>query len=225
MRDTKSKSSALERKRFIFLEIGIIIALAVVLMAFNYRSYHSSTTVIYDGFHDNTIEQLIPITMQPPEPPPPAPQPPTTLFNIVIDGIDVEKDFIINVEDNQQIEIEDYEPFVPEEETLPEPELPFRLDKLPDFPGGDVARMQFLRSNLEFPESAVEIGISGTVYIQFVVEPDGRITNIKAVRGPGGGLNQEALRVAQLMPKWEPGLKNGKPVRVLFTMPITFVLQ
>ena len=223
MRDSKSKPSALERKRFIFLEIGIIITLAAVLMAFNYRSHRSNTTVICNYFPDRTIEELPTITVQKTKPIP-VPQPPTTVINIVENKIEVE-DYFINVEANQQTEIANYVPFIPEEEPLPEPGLPFELDKLPDFPGGDIARMQFLRGNLEFPGSAIEIGLSGTVYIQFVVEPNGRVTNIKVLRGPGGDLNQEALRVAHMMPPWEPGLKNGKPVRTLFTMPITFVLQ
>ncbi len=224
MRDTKNKSSALERKKLIFLEIGAIITLAAVLMAFNYRSHRSNTFLDFSRGPDNTIEEFPVITKHPPKPIPP-PSPPTTLINIVNDKVEIEEDFIIDVEADQKTEVADYVPFVPEEETLPEPELPFRLDKLPDFPGGDAARMQFLRDNLKFPRSAVEIGISGTVHIQFVVEQDGSITNIVAVRGPGGGLNEEAVRVAGMMPRWEPGRQGGKPVRVLFTMPIKFVLQ
>ncbi len=224
MRDTKNKSSALERKKFIFLEIGMIVALAAVLMAFNHRSLRNSSTVIYERFHDKTTDQLIPVTIQPNKPPPP-PQPPTTKFNIVVDGVDIETDYKIDVEADEKTEVANYVPFVPEEETLPEPELPYNLDKLPDFPGGDIARLQFLRDNLKFPRSAVEIGVSGTVYIQFVVEPDGSITNIEAVRGPGVGLNEEAVRVAGMMPRWDPGMQRGRAVRVLFTMPIKFVLQ
>ncbi|OQX79774.1 MAG: hypothetical protein B6D64_04295 [Bacteroidetes bacterium 4484_276] len=224
MRDTKNKSSALERKKFIFLEIGMIVALAAVIMAFNHRSLRNSSTVIYERLHDKTTDQLIPVTIQPNKPPP-APPPPTTQFNIVVDGTDIETDYKIDVEADEKTKVANYVPFVPDEETLPEPKLPYNLDKLPDFPGGEIARLQFLRDNLKFPQSAVEIGASGTVYIQFVIEPDGSITNIEAVRGPGVGLNEEAVRVAGMMPRWKPGMQRGRAVRVLFTMPIKFVLQ
>ncbi len=225
MRDKESKSSSLERKRFIFLEIGAIIALAAVLVAFNYRSYRSNTFLDFDRNPDKTIEELPEITVHPDKPIPQAPPPPTTLFNVLDDEIKVEDDYKIDVEANQNTEVGDYVPFVPDEETVPEPELPFSLDRKPKFPGGDAARIQFLKDELKFPGSAVDIGLDGTVYIRFIVEPNGSITNIEVARGPGSGLNQEALRVAHLMPAWEPGIKNGKPVRVLFTMPIKFVLQ
>lgn len=224
MRDTKNKSSALERKRFIFLEIGVIITLAAVLMAFNYRSHRSNTFLEPTQRPDMTIEEMTIITKHPPKPTPP-PTPPTTLINIVNDKVDIEEVFIIDVEADEKTEVADYVPFVPEEETLPEPELPYKLDKQPEFPGGDPARIRFLRENLKFTRTALEAGISGTVFIQFVVEPDGSITNVVAVRGPGGGLKEEAVRVAGMMPRWKPGMQRGRAVRVLFTMPIKFVLQ
>lgn len=99
------------------------------------------------------------------------------------------------------------------------------VEKMPEFKGGEKKLREFLSGNLIYPDSARLNGISGTVYISFVVEADGELTDIKPVRGLGGGLTEEAIRVILLMPKWEPGRVNGKPVRCLFTLPIKFTLR
>ena len=93
------------------------------------------------------------------------------------------------------------------------------------FPGGVDARMKYLRENLKYPKMAIESGIQGTVYLKFVVEKDGSITNVKVLRGIGGGCDEEAMRVVKNMPKWNPAKQRGKPVRVQFNMPIKFVLS
>ena len=94
----------------------------------------------------------------------------------------------------------------------------------PVFPGGDAARIKYLQENIHYPEKAKEAGIQGTVYVTFVVEKDGRITNVKVLRGIGGGLDKEAVRVISSMPVWSPGMQRGKAVRVQYNMPIRFVL-
>jgi len=93
------------------------------------------------------------------------------------------------------------------------------------FPGGVDARMKYLRENITYPKLAKESGIQGTVYLKFVVEKDGSITNVKVLRGIGGGCDEEAMRVVKNMPKWNPAKQRGKPVRVQFNMPIKFVLS
>ena len=97
--------------------------------------------------------------------------------------------------------------------------------KMPEFPGGENERNKFLSENMVYPNEAARKGYQGTVYISFVIESDGKVADIKLLRGPGGGLNEEALKVVGLMPKWEPGTWKGKPVRVLFNMPIYFKLS
>ena len=108
----------------------------------------------------------------------------------------------------------------------PDPE---RIEKVPqeqpEFPGGDAARNKFLKDNLRYPADAREQYISGTVYLTFVVERDGSITDIRILRGIGGGCEEEAVRVVRMMPKWTPGKQNGNPVRVQFNLPIRFTLQ
>jgi protein TonB len=99
------------------------------------------------------------------------------------------------------------------------------VEEMPSFPGGESERNKFLADNIVYPQQATENGIQGTVYISFVVDSKGNVTDVKILRGIGGGCDEEALRVVKLMPKWHPGKQNGKQVRVLFNMPIYFKLQ
>ena len=99
------------------------------------------------------------------------------------------------------------------------------VDDAPKFPGGEEARMAFLQGNLRYPAEAREKGIQGTVFVTFVVERDGRITNVEVVRGIGGGVDEEAARVVKNMPNWIPGKHEGETVRVQFMMPIRFTLS
>jgi len=94
----------------------------------------------------------------------------------------------------------------------------------PEFPGGEDARIKYLQENIHYPKEAIEAGVQGTVYITFVVEKDGRITNVKVLRGLGGGLDEESVRVIKNMPIWEPGRQRGKAIRVQYNMPIRFML-
>jgi len=224
MRDAKSKNMQLERKRIIFLEVGLIIVLAAVLMAFNYRTYHSSTYLDFNQTPNDFPEDLALITVQPPAPLP-TPPVPAPFFNIRENDVDIEDDYTIDVEANQNTKVDDYVPYIPDEVRDAEPEPMVFPQIFPSFPGGESARLQFLRNTLKYPRTAKEIGISGTVYIQFVVEPDGKITNIEVLRGPDNILNEEAIRVTSMMPKWEPGMQGGKAVRVQYTMAIKFILN
>jgi protein TonB len=99
------------------------------------------------------------------------------------------------------------------------------VENMPDFPGGEGARLKFLGENVKYPPLARESNIEGTVYIQFVVERNGKITNIQLKKGIGGGCDEEALRVVRKMPSWSPGRQNGQTTRVQFIMPIKFTLQ
>jgi len=96
------------------------------------------------------------------------------------------------------------------------------IDVYPRFPGGEEARLFYLRRHVNYPKEAVENKIEGVVIVVFVVEPTGEITRVKLLKGIGGGCDEEALRVAREMPKWSPGKRSGRPVRVLVKMPIVF---
>jgi protein TonB len=96
------------------------------------------------------------------------------------------------------------------------------VDVIPRFPGGDEARLYFLRKKVRYPEAALKALIQGVVMVVFVVEPDGSVSNVGVDKRIGGGCDEEAIRVTREMPRWEPGKRNGRPVRVMVRMPIVF---
>jgi TonB family protein len=98
------------------------------------------------------------------------------------------------------------------------------VENMPKFPGGEEARAKFFAENIKYPEAARKAGVQGTCYVTFVIEEDGSTSNVKVLRGIGGGCDEEAVRVIQSMPKWEPGTQRGKAVRVQFNMPVKFSL-
>lgn len=101
----------------------------------------------------------------------------------------------------------------------------FRIvEVMPEFPGGDEALVSYLSENIEYPKKAQKKNIEGTVYIQFVVESDGSVTNIEVLRSPDPLLSEEAVRVVSEMPNWKPGTQRGKNVNVMFNLPVRFTL-
>lgn len=99
------------------------------------------------------------------------------------------------------------------------------VEQMPEFPGGELALQKYLRSSVKYPAIALENGIQGKVYVSFVVDRDGGISNAKIARGIDASIDKEALRVVKAMPKWIPGKQNGETVRVSFTLPINFTLE
>lgn len=99
------------------------------------------------------------------------------------------------------------------------------VEQMPEFPGGTDAMMKFLSANIRYPSIATEMGITGRVILQFVVDKHGKISNVKVLRGIGGGCDEEAVRVVKLMPSWKAGRQNGKEVPVYFTLPVVFTLK
>ena len=100
-----------------------------------------------------------------------------------------------------------------------------KAEVMPEFPGGEQAMMQCVADNVKYPQEAIDKEISGRVMVGFVVEKDGSISDVKVVKGIGGGCDEEAVRVVNAMPKWKPGMDKGKPVRVSYMMPFSFKLQ
>ncbi len=99
------------------------------------------------------------------------------------------------------------------------------VEQMPEFPGGEEKLFEYLGKNIKYPAMARENGITGTVYVTFVVEGNGKITDVKKLRGIGGGCDEEAIRVVKSMPEWKPGKQNGKSVRVQYNLPIKFTLR
>lgn len=97
-----------------------------------------------------------------------------------------------------------------------------QVDEDPEFPGGEEAMRKFIEDNLQYPRLAAENGISGKVYVTFVIDTDGTVLKPRLLRDIGGGCGTEAIRIIKLMPKWKPGKQNGKPVRVQYNLPVVF---
>jgi TonB family protein len=111
-------------------------------------------------------------------------------------------------------------------EEAPQDEIFVIVEKMPEFPGGQAALMQYLSSNIKYPEECRKMGVEGKVYVKFIVDVTGNIVNVQVLRGISDGklLEKEAVRVVQAMPKWKPGTQGGKAVGVYFTLPIAFKL-
>lgn len=225
MEAKKTPKADLESKRTFFIQIGLVIALGLMLVAFEWKTYDAEQVDLSARQVETVEEEMVEITQQNKPPPPPAPPAQTTLIHIVEDDVEVEDDLIIDAEANELTVIEAYTPpAVSEEEEVSEVEIFTVVEESPSFPGGDVARIQFLQQNIVYPQMARESGIQGTVYVTFVVERNGNVTDVRILRGIGGGCDEEAVRVIKAMPKWQPGKQRGKPVRVQFNMPIKFTL-
>jgi len=224
METKKTPKADLENKKRIFLQIGLAIALLGVLVAFEWRTYDRQIQdlgVLDMAFID---EEDIPITRQ--EPPPPPPPALSTELIIVEDDVEIEEEFHIDIEATSLTEVREFAPVaVAQEEAIDEEVIFIVVEEQASFPGGEEARLRFLQENLRYPVMAREAGIQGTVFITFVVERNGSITDVRILRGIGGGCDEEAIRVVREMPRWNPGRQRGQPVRVQFTMPIRFVLN
>jgi len=224
MEAKKTPKADLESKRGMFMQIGLVVALAITLFAFEWKTYDKKMVELGETEVLHIEEEDIPITRQEPPPPPPPPTP-TTILNIVDDDVEIEQELIIDAEATETTEIVAYVPIVVEEEAVVEAEIFLVVEDPAQFPGGEAARLKFLQENIRYPQIAREMGIQGTVYVTFVVEPNGALSNIKVLRGIGGGCDEEAIRVVGLMPRWQAGKQRGQAVRVQFNMPIRFVLQ
>ena len=147
------------------------------------------------------------------------------VLEIAENDADVEETTIQASDDIQQAVEVKYTPVEVEEEEVEEQQIFQVVEEMPEFPGGMAECMKFLSKNIKYPTISQENGVQGRVIVQFVVNTDGSIVEPVVVRGVDPYLDKEALRVINAMPKWSPGKQRGKPVRVKYTVPVTFRLQ
>lgn len=223
----KSPKADLEGKKGLFFEIGLALALAVLLFAFEWKSSAGEVSTFQTVPEEQVEEEIIPITQQmlkPPPPPPPAPKL-TDLMEIVDDASTIDEDLeILDAEDDSENKpVENPSDFgeYGDEETGDDDIFQI-VEDVPTFPFGDVSK--WITKNVKYPQIAAENNIQGKVFMNFVIEKDGSITDVKVLRGVDPALDKEAIRVIKSMPKWKPGKQRGKPVRVSFNLPITFTL-
>ena len=212
----KDPKISLENKKNMFFQIGLAITLVIVLIAFEWKSYDRSNYNLGDLNLDDMEEEIIPITRQEVKPPPPPPPPPE-IIEIVEDEVEIENEVEIEETDTDEDEIIEIEE--------DDEEFFMVVENMPEFPGGDLGLMKFIQKNVRYPAIAKEYNITGKVYVSFIVDKQGKVTNVKIVRGVDKNLDAEALRVVSLLPKYRPGKQRGKAVRVMFTIPINFTLN
>lgn len=218
----KSNNANIEKKRIPLIILGILFSTALVLVAFEWKTYETQVNSLGELDIDLIEEEIIPISQQQPPPPPPPPAP-TTVIEIVEDEKEIEEELVIEdmeVDEDTEIEfIEDAQEEVVEEQIFT------IVEEMPSFPGGDAALMKYLGSSIKYPAIAKDAGIQGTVYVTFVVNEKGEVKDTKVLRSIGGGCDEEAIRVVESMPKWKPGKQRGKPVKVQYNLPIRFTLR
>jgi protein TonB len=220
----KHPQADLEKRKGLLFQIGMVLALALVLIAFEWAQFERSNSQLGKLSVDLEEEEMIPITQQTPPPPPPPPPPPQTIvLEIVEDDEEIEEDIDLDTEADEDTEVEIVE--VEEEEVFDDAEIFTIVEDMPTFPGGDAEMMKYLGKNTKFPPLAKDAGIQGIVYVTFVVAKDGKIADVRVLRGIGGGCDEEALRVIKDMPRWKPGKQRGRPVRVQYNIPIRFILR
>ena len=222
----KSDKANLEKKRSIFFQIGMIIVLALVLVAFEWTSKPNNDSKLTQVDEAKVEEEIIPITRQEVKPPPPPPPQVVEQLNIVQNDVEIDDELQIeDIEATQDMAI-DFSNFNQGEEEAAEEEVFFIVEDMPSFKGeGQDGFRKYIAENLHYPEVAAENGISGRVFVQFAVNSKGQVVDAVVVRGVDPALDKEALRVVTSSPKWAPGKQRGKPVKVQFTFPINFVLQ
>jgi protein TonB len=234
MQPKKSEKVDLTKNSSLYFVIGLSVVLFVSWQAIEWKTYKK--TYDYEALNvEDDDDEEIPITEQlkTPPPPPPPPPPAPEVIEIVEDEEDVEETVIESTETNEEEIVEIVEV---EEEEL-DIDVPFAvIEDVPIFPGCERVKKserrncfqekmnKHIRKNFRYPEIAQEMGIQGRVYVNFIIAKDGKITNIR-MRGPDKNLENEAQRIIAKLPSMTPGKQRGRPVRVPFSIPITFRLQ
>ncbi len=224
MENKKNPTLDLRKKSGLFLNLGLVISLSFVLLAFEYKTYSICERFVVPDTGFDTEESFdVPLTEhQTPPPPPPK--------EVIL--VEVPNDIVVEVFespiDNTFEEIDSFEDPGEIESPGIEPveEAPFIIvEQMPTYPGGLEALYKFISKKMKYPSQARRMGIDGRVTLSFVIDKDGSITNIKLLRGIGAGCDEEAIRVLKTLPKWSPGKQRGKPVKVQMTLPINFKLN
>lgn len=214
----------------LFLLIGFVVTLSALLMAFNYSPPQRGEVDLVVREASGLEIENIPQTNQirPPKPPPP---PPPEVIEVRDELVVDATPEVLELEFDMEEVIEEpvyVPPPVEEPQVGTEPEEPdffVVVEEMPEFPGGLAKMYEFLRENIQYPQVAKDNSIEGKVYLRFIVDEKGRISNVVVLRSVGGGCDEEALRVVKAMPRWKPGRQRGKPVRVQYTLPVHFELM
>lgn len=225
MKTKKTESHELENKKGLFFQIGLISALIIVFAAFEWKTFDKIDFRLKDAkpLPFGTEEIIFKLPDEKIEPP----KPKNTKIEIIDDHLKDSAN-MFNIEGNPDLALNDIIYVKPEpiQDTYDDINAIILVPEFePEFPGGLEGLFDYLGKNLKYPTAAKNSDIKGTVYVNFVVEPDGSVSNITILRGIGGGCDEEAIRVVNQMPKWKPARQKGRAVRFQFNLPIKFDLQ
>ncbi len=224
MEAKKTIDADLNKKRSCYLCGGLVLSLLIVITAFEWKFYDDGDLVDLGQVRDDFEEMLeIPPTEQPP-PPPPKIQQPEIIEVPDEEEIEEEIEVDLDVEITEDEAIENIiTEEAPEEEDV---DKVFNIvEQQAEFKGGMQKFYEYVGKKMKYPSQARRMGIEGKVFVQFVVERDGSITDVQAIRGIGAGCDEEAMKVIRESPKWNPGKQRGRAVRVRRVIPITFRLN
>ena len=227
METKKTPQASLENKRVLFLELGLIVSLLAAIGAFSYSTAVRKVPVFQATGQTLIDEEIVPIIRDTPPEPPKAPAIPqfSEILTIVDDNVKTD-DVIIFDDSDIEVPVYDYPEYVVDD-PVEEEDIPFVLvEQKPTFQGGDANEFsRWISQHLDYPEIAKANGVQGRVMVQFTVQKDGSVGNVKLLRGVDPSLDKEALRVVALSPKWEPGRQRDRSVNVTYQFPVIFVLR
>lgn len=234
----KRKNADLEKKKSLFFEIGLVIALLMVLIAFKWRVPINETETIVSPQELTDVEEIVPITRQEPERPREKPPVKIRLQDVITivenDSKEIPNLEIEDEEITQETEVEirptevSYDTEVVDEAEIfvVVEEMPiFRPDICKNMTEGNIELNRHIQKSIRYPVIAQENGITGRVFVRFVVGRSGKVKNIEILRGVDPSLDQEAIRVIKNLPAFQPGKQRGVPVQVTYSTAINFVLQ
>ena len=223
MEKKKTNSADLNKKRTLFLAIGLLISTGLTFAAFQWRQFGNGDLMDFGSAIDNFEDLIdIPPTKQPPLKAPPKQQPEILPIpdDLEIEDIDIN----VDVEISETTEIANL--IIDEEQGEETTDDPFMIvEDQAVFPGGGKAWGKYLQKNLDYPRTASRMGIEGSVHLSFVVDKEGIISDVEIIRGIGGGCDEEAKRALENSPKWEPGRQRGVAVKSRMGIRILFRLK
>jgi protein TonB len=219
----KNPKVDLEKKRGLFMQIGLALSLLIVLGAFEYRTYEKVVSSLGDLILEADFEEEIENTFREEKPPPPPPPPPDEII-IVENEEEIEETIIEETESDEDLEVIEEEEETTDEIFMVVEDMP-RFEGCSDETCTQTKIMQFIARKTNYPPIAKENNITGRVFVSFVVDKTGSVTNVKILRGVDKYLDAEAVRVVKSLPKFRPGKQRGKPVKVQYNVPISFRLN
>ncbi len=234
MNPKKNPKADLRRNSGLFFVLGLAAVMLLIYGAFEWKTYDEGNNYDISLNVEDDLDEEVPMTEQIKTPPPPPPPAAPEVIEVVEDEEEVEETVIESTESSQEEEVIEVEDVVVDE-VDEDVDVPFAvIEDVPVFPGCESAAnkrdcfnemmQKHIRKNFRYPEIAQEMGVQGKVNVMFTIQKDGSIGNIR-YRGPDKNLEAEALRIIEKLPKMTPGKQRGRPVRVPFSIPITFKLQ